>query len=100
MLWDLPFAVCFALAVWSWFGDDQRLSPLESVLAFFGIGGLPVREALFDVFAATCVLGLAYNGLVVAHFGSYQVGHLGLGLCTAVGGGLAWTWLHARVAAH
>ena len=98
--WNIPFAVLCAAAIW------VRVRPAHTalaiaapVLAFFGVGGVPVRQAASDALGIGGAAGLLFvawsDDLAVAADAWLAIDALAI----AFGGGLLGAWLLSRFAA-
>lgn len=98
--WNIPFAVLCLAAVWVRVRPaDTALAIAEPLLAFFGVGGVPVRQAASDALGIGGAAGLLFvawsDELAVAADAWLAIDALAI----AFGGGLLGAWLLARFAA-
>ncbi|HUS67469.1 MAG TPA: hypothetical protein VMZ28_23190 [Kofleriaceae bacterium] len=98
--WNIPFAVLCLAAVWVRVRPaDTALAIAEPLLAFFGVGGVPVRLAASDALGIGGAAGLLFvawsDELAVAADTWLAIDALAI----AFAGGLLGAWLLARFAA-
>ena len=98
--WNIPFAVLCLAAVWVRVRPaDTALAIAEPLLAFFGVGGVPVRLAASDALGIGGVAGLLFvawsDRLAVAADAWLALD----AVAVAIGAGLLGAWLLSRFAA-
>ena len=98
--WNIPFAILCLSAIWVRVRPaDTALAIAEPLLAFFGVGGVPVRLAASDALGIGGAAGLLFvawsDELAVAADAWLAIDALAI----AFAGGLLGAWLLAHFAA-